>query len=73
MHRHDQDGRGRLVRVRGECAPSAGPQSADRRRVWDLVAAELGRADYEPAIVDLTGTVEGGPPYCLSLARAIAG
>jgi pimeloyl-ACP methyl ester carboxylesterase len=41
-------------------------------RVWDLVAAELGRAGYEPDVLDLTRAVEAGPPYCLNLARTIA-
>jgi pimeloyl-ACP methyl ester carboxylesterase len=40
--------------------------------VWNLVAAELGRAGYEPDVPDLTPTVEAGPPYCARLARTIA-
>jgi len=39
---------------------------------WSLVAAELGRAGYEPIVPDLTGTVSAGPPYCLPQAEVIA-
>ena len=39
---------------------------------WDLVAGELARAGYEPALPDLTGTVSTGPPYFLRQAEVIA-
>jgi pimeloyl-ACP methyl ester carboxylesterase len=41
-------------------------------RVWDLVAAELRRAGYEPEVQDLTGAAGAGPPYCERLIRMIA-
>ena len=41
------------------------------RGAWNLVAAELARAGYEPEVPDLTGVVGGGPPYCVRLARRI--
>lgn len=40
--------------------------------VWDLAAAELGRAGYQPEVLDLAGIVEAGPPYCPRLAEMIA-
>lgn len=36
------------------------------------MAAELGRAGYEPEVLDLTGAVGAGPPYCERLAGRIA-
>lgn len=42
------------------------------RATWDLVAADLDRAGYELDVPDLTGTVNGGPPYCLRQAQVIA-
>jgi pimeloyl-ACP methyl ester carboxylesterase len=37
-----------------------------------MVAVELARAGHELDVVDLTGTVSSGPPYCLRQARVIA-
>jgi len=39
---------------------------------WDLVAAELAEAGYEPDVPDLAGAVSAGPPYCTRQAAAIA-
>jgi pimeloyl-ACP methyl ester carboxylesterase len=39
---------------------------------WDLVSVELARAGYEPDVLDLTGTVSAGPPYCVRQAQVIA-
>jgi hypothetical protein len=47
-------------------SPLVGPAS------WDLVAISLAGRGYQVSIPDLTGTVAGGPPYCLRQAEVIA-
>jgi hypothetical protein len=39
---------------------------------WDLVAAELAGRGWQVDVPDLTGTVTGGPPYCVRQAEVIA-
>jgi hypothetical protein len=39
---------------------------------WDRVAADMAGRGYEVGEVDLTGTIEAGPPYCVPQAEVIA-
>jgi hypothetical protein len=39
---------------------------------WELVAADLSSTGFDPAVVDLTGTIPAGPPYSGKQAEVIA-